>query len=117
MKNLPMLSALLLTLSVCAASAAPKAAKHNPPAKTTAPAKPAVGNPTLGSTVLPGGILPQGTTGAPKPFSAGDVVVVGAGGTLVKDGVTYPAGTYVVGKDGRLVLQKTSAKAQRPFKK
>lgn len=108
-----MLSALLLTLSVCAVSAAPTTATRNSAAKSKAPATQSAGNPTLGTSIIPGGVLP-GSAGVPKPLGAGQVLVVGSGGTLVWGGVSYPAGTYVVGKDGKLVPVNSTT---RPFGK
>lgn len=109
-----MLSALLLALSVCAVSAAPTTATRNSAAKSLAPAKPVVSKSTMViPTINAGGVLPQGPSGGQKPLTPGDVLVVRSG-TLVQDGVTYPAGTYLVDQNGKLVPLKTSA---RPFAK
>lgn len=111
-----MLSALLLTLSVCAVSAAPTTATRNSAAKSPAPATQSAGNPTLSTSIIPGGALPgqnPASTGVPK-VGVGGVVVVGPGVTFVYGGISYPAGTYVVGKDGKLVPVNTTT---RPFRK
>ena len=115
MKNISMLSVLLLALSVCAASAAPTATTRNSGAKPKAPAKPAVSQSTM--------VLPAINVGGPlslsgtNPLAAGNVVVTGPGGTLTMGGVSYPSGTYVVGNDGKLVPLTTSVLSRGLFKK